>query len=83
MPAARASASAFAVQAASALVSHGGSASVVVGDHAERLLREATVLLVFGSRPDDQARARGAAGRPHAGVMPGMRASTGSGSGPG
>jgi alkylation response protein AidB-like acyl-CoA dehydrogenase len=51
MPAARASAAAFAVQAASALVAHGGSASVVVGNHAERLLREATVLLVFGSRP--------------------------------
>ena len=51
MPAARASAAAFAVQAASALVAHRGSASVVAGDHAGRLLREATVLLVFGSRP--------------------------------
>ena len=51
MPAARASAAAFAVQAASALVAKGGSASVVVGSDAGRLLREATVLLVFGSRP--------------------------------
>ena len=51
MPAARAAAAAFAVKAASALVAQRGSASVVVGDHAERLLREATVLLVFGSRP--------------------------------
>ena len=51
MPAARAAAAAFAVQAASALVAHEGSASVVVGNHAERLLREATLLLVFGSRP--------------------------------
>ena len=51
MPAARAAAAVFAVQAASALVAHEGSASVVVGNHAERLLREATLLLVFGSRP--------------------------------
>jgi alkylation response protein AidB-like acyl-CoA dehydrogenase len=51
MPAARAAAAAFAVQAASALVAQRGSSSVVAGDHAERLLREATVLLVFGSRP--------------------------------
>jgi alkylation response protein AidB-like acyl-CoA dehydrogenase len=51
MPLARAEAAAFAVQAASALVAHDGSASVVVGNHAERLLREATLLLVFGSRP--------------------------------
>ena len=51
MPAARAAAAAFAVQAASALVTHQGSRSVVVGGHAERLLREATLLLVFGSRP--------------------------------
>jgi alkylation response protein AidB-like acyl-CoA dehydrogenase len=51
MPAARAAAAAFALQAASALVVHDGSRSVVVGNHAERLLREATLLLVFGSRP--------------------------------
>jgi hypothetical protein len=51
MPAARAAAARFAVQAASALVVHEGSRSVVVGSHPERLLREATFLLVFGSRP--------------------------------
>jgi hypothetical protein len=51
MPAARAAAAAFAVQAASALVTQQGSRSVVLGNHAERLLREAGLLLVFGSRP--------------------------------
>jgi alkylation response protein AidB-like acyl-CoA dehydrogenase len=51
LPAARAAVSAFAVRAASALVAHEGSSSVVLGNHAERLLREATLLLVFGSRP--------------------------------
>lgn len=51
MPRARAAAAAFAVRAASALVVHEGSRSVVVGTHAERLLREAALLLVFGSRP--------------------------------
>jgi alkylation response protein AidB-like acyl-CoA dehydrogenase len=51
MPAARAAAVAFAVHAASALVARQGSSSVVAGNHAERLLREATLLLVFGSRP--------------------------------
>jgi hypothetical protein len=39
------------MQAASALVAKEGSKSVVLGNHAERLLREATLLLVFGSRP--------------------------------
>jgi hypothetical protein len=39
------------VQAASALVTHDGSRSAVVGNHPERLLREAGLLLVFGSRP--------------------------------
>jgi alkylation response protein AidB-like acyl-CoA dehydrogenase len=51
LPAARAAAAAFAVGAASALVARDGSISVVVGNNAERLLREATLLLVFGSRP--------------------------------
>jgi alkylation response protein AidB-like acyl-CoA dehydrogenase len=51
MPSARAAAAAFALHAASALVACGGSRSVVLGNHAERLLREATLLLVFGSRP--------------------------------
>ena len=51
LPAARAAAAAFALQAASALVANQGSSAVVVGNHAERLLREATLLLIFGSRP--------------------------------
>ena len=51
LPAARAATAAFAVKAASALVAHQGSTAVVVGNHAERLLREATLLLIFGSRP--------------------------------
>ncbi|NLV56075.1 MAG: acyl-CoA/acyl-ACP dehydrogenase [Acidimicrobiales bacterium] len=51
MAAARAAASAFAVQAASALVAHTGSRSVALDDHAQRLAREAMFLLVFGSRP--------------------------------
>jgi alkylation response protein AidB-like acyl-CoA dehydrogenase len=51
MPAARARAAAFAVQAASALLAHDGSRSIVVGHHAQRLFREAGVLLVFASRP--------------------------------
>ncbi|HZT64221.1 MAG TPA: hypothetical protein VFA11_00380 [Acidimicrobiales bacterium] len=51
MPSARAAASLFAVQAASALVAQVGSRSVVLGSHAERLFREAALLLVFGSRP--------------------------------
>jgi alkylation response protein AidB-like acyl-CoA dehydrogenase len=51
MPAARAAASAFAVRAATALVARQGSTAVVTPNHAERLMREATLLLVFGSRP--------------------------------
>ncbi len=51
MPAARAAAARFAVTAAAALVTNKGSSSAVIGNHAERLVREATLLLVFGSRP--------------------------------
>jgi alkylation response protein AidB-like acyl-CoA dehydrogenase len=51
MPAARARAAAFAVQAASVLLTRAGSRSIVVGNHAQRLFREAGVLLVFASRP--------------------------------
>lgn len=51
LPAARAAAATFALRAASALVAREGSRGVVAGNHAERLLREATLLLVFGSRP--------------------------------
>ncbi|HVM06274.1 MAG TPA: acyl-CoA dehydrogenase family protein [Acidimicrobiales bacterium] len=48
---ARAAASELAVRAASALVVHEGSSSVTLGASAQRLAREATFLLVFGSRP--------------------------------
>jgi alkylation response protein AidB-like acyl-CoA dehydrogenase len=51
MPAARAAASAFAFQAAGALVSAAGSQSILAGEHPQRLAREALFLLVFGSRP--------------------------------
>ncbi len=51
MPAARARAAAFAAQAASVLLAHRGSSSIVVGNHAQRLFREAGLLLVFASRP--------------------------------
>ncbi len=42
---------AFAMRAATALVAHQGSSSVVAPSNAERLVREATMLLVFASRP--------------------------------
>jgi alkylation response protein AidB-like acyl-CoA dehydrogenase len=51
MPRARAAASELAVRAAAALAVHTGSASALVGSHAERLTREALFLLVFGTRP--------------------------------
>ncbi len=51
MPAARAAASALAVQAAHAVAVARGSRAALVGDPAERLTREAAILLVFGSRP--------------------------------
>jgi alkylation response protein AidB-like acyl-CoA dehydrogenase len=54
-PELRATASAFAVRAASALVAHGGSGAVERGTHAERLYREAAMLLVFGSRPSSRS----------------------------
>jgi hypothetical protein len=51
MATARTHASAFAVQAAHAFSVQHGSRSVLEGDPAERLTREAAALLVFGSRP--------------------------------
>ncbi|WP_033337542.1 acyl-CoA dehydrogenase family protein [Catenuloplanes japonicus] len=50
-PAARATASELALRAASALIVHQGSKSGLRGDHPERLLREAGMLLVYGTRP--------------------------------
>jgi alkylation response protein AidB-like acyl-CoA dehydrogenase len=51
MPAARARASEFAMRAAHVLAVRRGSASALAGDAAERLVREAVFLGVFGSRP--------------------------------
>jgi alkylation response protein AidB-like acyl-CoA dehydrogenase len=50
-PAARAAASELALRAAAALAVHEGSRSVLVTSHAQRLIREATFLLTFGTRP--------------------------------
>ncbi len=51
MAQARAAASELAVRAAAALSASDGSKSVMIGQHAQRLVREAQFLLVFGSRP--------------------------------
>jgi alkylation response protein AidB-like acyl-CoA dehydrogenase len=51
MPAARAQASELAARAATALVVHTGSRSILRDQHPQRLAREAMFLLVFGSRP--------------------------------
>jgi alkylation response protein AidB-like acyl-CoA dehydrogenase len=51
VPAARAAASQFAVRAASRLLVHTGSRGVLAGHPAQRLVREAAFLLVFGTRP--------------------------------
>jgi alkylation response protein AidB-like acyl-CoA dehydrogenase len=51
MPAARARACELAVRAAHVLGVRRGSTSALAGDPAERLAREASFLLVFGSRP--------------------------------
>jgi alkylation response protein AidB-like acyl-CoA dehydrogenase len=51
MPVARAGAAALAWRAAGRLVVGHGSRSVLRGQHAERLAREAMFLLVFGTRP--------------------------------
>lgn len=55
LPAARASASAFAMRAATTLTVASGARSVLRDHHAQRLVREAMFLLVFGSRPPIKA----------------------------
>jgi hypothetical protein len=50
LPVARAAASELAVRAAAAAVLHGGSESIGLDHHPQRLAREATFLLVFGNR---------------------------------
>jgi alkylation response protein AidB-like acyl-CoA dehydrogenase len=51
VPAARAATSELALRATTALAVHHGSRSILVDSHAQRLVREATFLLLFGSRP--------------------------------
>lgn len=51
IPAARADATLLAARAATELMVHTGSRSVLTDQHAQRLYREAGFLLVFGSRP--------------------------------
>ncbi len=53
--AARAACSELAMRAATALAVHDGSRAVLMDGHAQRLVREATFLLVFGSRPPIRA----------------------------
>jgi alkylation response protein AidB-like acyl-CoA dehydrogenase len=55
MQPARAAASELALRSAAALAVHEGSRSVTAGRHAQRLVREAMFLLVFGSRPGIRA----------------------------
>lgn len=62
-PVGRAAACELAVRAASALLVSSGSAGVERGTHAERLYREAAMLLVFGSRPSIRAALLTAIGR--------------------
>ncbi len=52
---ARAAAAELAARAATALVVGHGSRSILIGDHAQRLYREAAFLLVFGSRASIKA----------------------------
>jgi alkylation response protein AidB-like acyl-CoA dehydrogenase len=51
LPITRASASELAMRAAAALTVTQGSRSILLGQHAQRLAREASFLLVFGTRP--------------------------------
>jgi alkylation response protein AidB-like acyl-CoA dehydrogenase len=51
IPAARAAASDLAMRAAARLMVHTGSRAVLRDQHAQRLVREAAFLLVFGTRP--------------------------------
>ena len=51
LPAARAAAAELAMRAATALAVQTGSRGILLDQHAQRLVREAMFLLVFGSRP--------------------------------
>lgn len=61
-PSQRAAAAALAMRAATALVVHTGSSAVEQGSHPDRLIREATLLLVFGTRPKIRSALLGALG---------------------
>ncbi|EWM09824.1 acyl-CoA dehydrogenase family protein [Kutzneria sp. 744] len=55
MPAARVAAAEVAYRSAGALVAATGSSGILGGNHAQRLVREATFLLVAGGRPEIKA----------------------------
>jgi alkylation response protein AidB-like acyl-CoA dehydrogenase len=55
LPAARAAAAELALRAAATVTVTTGSRAVLAGAHGQRLVREATFLLVFGSRPTIRA----------------------------
>ena len=55
VPAARAAGSELALRAAAALTAYAGGRSILTNAHAQRLVREATFLLVFGTRPGIRA----------------------------
>jgi alkylation response protein AidB-like acyl-CoA dehydrogenase len=55
LPAARAAAAELTMRAATALLVHVGSQGILRDQHAQRLVREAMFLLVFGSRPPIKA----------------------------
>lgn len=66
LPAARAAAAELAFRAAGALVVTVGSHSILIGEHPQRLAREALFLLVFGSRPAIKERLTGMLAPPQA-----------------
>jgi alkylation response protein AidB-like acyl-CoA dehydrogenase len=55
IPDARAQAAELALRMAAALVVHDGSRAILPHEHGQRLIREATFLLVFGTRPGIRA----------------------------
>jgi hypothetical protein len=66
LPQARAAASELALRSAATLAVAAGARGVLAGEHAQRLLREASFLLVFGSRPAIRMQLLGLVGRPPA-----------------
>jgi hypothetical protein len=66
LPAVRAAATELALRAGAALAVAAGSRGILAGEHAQRLVREATFLLVFGSRPAIRRRLLGLVASPPA-----------------